>query len=109
VLQRYNGKANSGAPENGAESKFLVISNGKIFMASGAGQEVFSNNGLKVGYDQLRNMRILEIGENVRNADHCGFNCQAGLKENYLTLTFTAKNGLDTAEMMSNGIVLNTR
>lgn len=61
-----------------------------------------------VDYARWRDMDVVQIGDNVRSADLCDVRCQGGLPSNHLTLTFKAK-GADAREMMSTGIVLNTR
>jgi len=111
VLERASGKATNqaiDANENPASSTFLVISNGKIFLAADdATYATSSGKGVRtVDYTGWRDMKLVQIGEKVRSADHCGFACQAGLPDRRMTLTFTA-NVDDVRKQMSNIVVLN--
>jgi hypothetical protein len=107
VLERASGKASSQATDakgNPAPGTFLVISNGKIFLAA---DDATSGAGVRtIDYNGWRDMNLVQIGDKVRSADHCGFACQAGLPDRRMTLTFTAK-GVDPSKQMSNILVLN--
>jgi len=113
VMDRYTGKMSGpdgdakGVP---APKKFLIISNGKLYLATDAtAYDALSGNGARaVDYTRWKDMNIVEIGDNVRSVDFCGFSCQRGLPDNRMTLTFKAK-GVDPRGMMGNEVVLNTK
>jgi hypothetical protein len=109
VLERNSGKATSqgiDAKGNPNANTFLVISDGKIYMATDEAAYDPSGNGVRrVDYTGWKNMKLVQIGDNVRSTDHCGFRCQAGVPDPRLTLTFTAKG--DVTRQMSNVLVLN--
>jgi hypothetical protein len=113
VLERDSGKPTAvvidakGTPTG---ATFLLVSNSKIYLAMDeAGYASFSSNGARpVDYAPWGDMRLVQIGENVRSTGHCGFRCQSGLPDPRMTLTFTAK-GVDASGHMSNVVVLNTR
>ena len=110
VLERVSGKAppQSIDAKNPNAGTFLVISNGKIFLAADDGTYATSSgNGVRtVDYTGWKDMKLVQIGDKVRSADHCRFACQAGLPDRNMTLTFTAKVD-DVAKRMSDVLVLN--
>jgi hypothetical protein len=113
VLDRYDGKRNTQATEsngNAAANTFLVISNAKVYLATDESvQNASSGDGIKrIDYNRWRDMKMVQIGENVRSTDYCGFSCQGGLKDNRMTLTFKTK-GIDVSKQMNNLVVLNTK
>jgi hypothetical protein len=109
VLERTDGKApmqSVDAKGNPTAGTFLVISKGKIFLAADDATYATSSGAVRaVDYNSWRDMKLVEIGDKVRSADHCAFACQAGLPDRRMTLTFTAKG--DVSKQMSNILVLN--
>ena len=109
VLERVSGKATPGMELKGnpATGTFLVISNGKLYLAANeSASDATSSTGVRtVDYTAWKDMKLVQIGDKVRSADHCGFRCQNGLPEGHMTLTFTA-NG-DVSKQMSTILVLN--
>ncbi len=111
VLERDSAKAtNPGIDAKGNPSTFLVISNGKVYLATDPSvSDATSGNVVKtVDYTRWSDMKIVQIGDKVRSTNYCGFACQAGLPDKRMTLTFTAK-GMDVSKQMGNILVLNTR
>ena len=111
VLERVSGKAAPGMELKGtpATGTFLVISNGKIYLAADeSASDATSSTGVRtVDYSAWKDMKLVQIGDHVRSTDYyCGFRCQSGLPERRMTLTFTAK-GVDPSRQMSNILVLN--
>jgi len=111
VLERDSGRTTAqgiDAKGTAAGSSFLVISNGKLYMATDEGaSNVDSSTGVrKVNYSLWSHMKLVQIGGNVQSADHCGFRCQGGLPENHMTLTFTA-NGIDPSGQMRDVLAVN--
>jgi hypothetical protein len=74
---------------------FVVVSNGKVYLAtaSDAFDKSAANGIKKVDYARWKDMRLLQIGENAHVSDYCGFRCQSGGPEDHLTLTFRSVNG----------------
>ena len=110
VLERVSGKAAPGMELKGtpATGTFLVISNGKIYLAADeSASDATSSTGVRtVDYSAWKDMKLVQIGDHVRSTDnYCGFRCQSGLPERRMTLTFTA-NG-DISKQMSTILVLN--
>ena len=95
VLERASGKATQGMELKGtpAPGTFLVISNGKIYLAADeSASDATSSTGVRtVDYTAWKDMKLVQIGDKVRSADYCGFACQSGLPDRRMTLTFTAK------------------
>ena len=109
VLERASGKATQGidAKGNPPASTFLVVSDGKVYLAENDATSETSGNGIRtVDYTSWRDMKLVQIGDHVRSRDYCGFSCQSGLPDRRMTLTFTAK-GIDPSKQMSNVLVLN--
>lgn len=109
VLERVNKAANQSidAKADAGAGTFLVVSDGKIYLAADPSAD-FSNGLTTVDYTRWRDMKLVQIGDNVRSVDHCGFRCQFGIADNRLTLTF-ASRGLDASKYMEKVIVLNNR
>jgi hypothetical protein len=85
-------RASSGGDAKDASNTFIVIANGKVYVATAP--EASDANGVrKVDYGHWRNMKLVQVGENAKSADLCGFQCQSGLVENRLTLSFKGVNG----------------
>jgi hypothetical protein len=110
VLERASGKATQGMELKGtpAPGTFLVISNGKIYLAADeSASDATSSTGVRtVDYTAWKDMKLVQIGDHVRSTDnYCGFRCQSGLPEGRMTLTFTAKG--DVSKQMSTILVLN--
>jgi hypothetical protein len=110
VLERASGKATQGMEVKGtpAPGTFLVISNGKIYLAADeSASDATSSTGVRtVDYTAWKDMKLVQIGDHVRSTDYCGFRCQSGFPDRRMTLTFTAK-GVDPSRQMSNILVLN--
>ena len=106
VLERASGKETRGSDAKGAAGTFLVIANGKIYLAAdGSASDATSSTGARtVDYTAWKDMKLVQIGDKVRSADTCGFGCQAGLRDSRMTLTFTAKG--DISKQMSTILVL---
>jgi hypothetical protein len=106
VLQHYDGSA-AGQQTEGAGNTFLVVSNGKIYVATNDAAYGASSNGLRsIDYSHWRDMKLIEIGNNVHSADTCNFRCQQGLPDPRMTLTFKATNG-NPRDQMNEIVVLN--
>jgi hypothetical protein len=96
----------SGADANGASNTFVVVANGKVYLATSS--EAYDTNGAKkIDYTRWKDMRLVQVGEDARSIDYCGLRCKSGVPENRLTLTFKSING-GMAEM-SNVVVFNRR
>jgi hypothetical protein len=113
VLERVSGKPAAAVIDaNGKPTgaMFLLVSSSKIYLAmDDAEYASFSSNGARpVNYTPWGDMKLVQIGDNARSIDHCGFKCQSGLPEDRMTLTFTTR-GVDASGYMSNVLVLNTR
>jgi len=110
VLERGSGKATQGIDAKGdpAANAFLVVANGKIYLAATeAASDATSSTGVRtVDYTAWKDMKLIQIGDKVRSANYCGFACQSGLPDRRMTLTFTAKGG-DPSKQMSTILVLN--
>jgi hypothetical protein len=109
VLERTTAKAAAQDvdPNGAAAGKFLVISNGRLYVATDESYAAASTKGVKnIDYNHWIDMKLLQIGDKVRSADHCGFRCQSGLPDSRMVLTFTA-NGIDPSSRMGNVLVLN--
>jgi len=110
VLERASGKATQGIDAKGdpAANAFLVVANGKIYLAAAeAASDATSSTGVRtVDYAGWKDMKLMQIGDKVRSADTCGFACQGGLSDRRMTLTFSAKGG-DVSKQMSTILVLN--
>jgi hypothetical protein len=78
---------------NPTQNAFVVIANGKVYIAV-ADYGSLSGSGIKtVDYARWRDMKLVQVGENVHSEDHCGFRCQSGGPENRLTVSFRSVNG----------------
>ena len=110
VLEKASGKATQDIDTKGnpAAGTFLVISDGKIYLAADeSASDATSSTGVRtVDYTGWRDMKLVQIGDKVRSRDYCGFACQAGLPDRRMTLTFTAMGG-DISKQMSTILVLN--
>ena len=113
VLERNNGRSAASAADakgNPSASTFLIISSGKLYLATDDADAASSGNGVKtVDYSRWRGMKFVQIGDRVRSADSCGFSCQSGLNQSaviasHMTLTFTGKN-VDAGRQMSTTLV----
>ena len=97
VLDRDNGKATTqGVDEKGnaTASTLLIVSHGRIYLAMDEATYNATHNGvMTVDYPSMPGMKLVQIGDNVRSNDYCGFRCQTGLSENHMTLTFKAVEG----------------
>ena len=104
VLDRANGKATTqGVDEKGnpTASTLLIVSHGRIYLAMDEATYNATHNGVRtVDYPSMPGMKLVQIGENVRSKDYCGFRCQSGLPDTRMTVTFTAK-GVDPRGDMS--------
>ena len=103
VLERVTGNPTHPSTDaTSAAGTFLVISGGNVYLAEQEAADAAPRNGVRtVDYTRWRDMKIMQIGANVRSADTCGFRCQAGLTDNRMTLRFTA-NGVDASKYMGN-------
>ena len=88
---------------------FVVISNGKVYLAtsSEAFDKITGNGVKKVDYSRWKDMKLVQVGENAKAADICSFRCQTGTAEDHLTLTFKSVNG--GMPEMGNIVVLSKR
>ena len=95
------------AKGNPAANAFLVVANGKIYLAAAeAASDATSSTGVRtVDYAGWKDMKLMQIGDKVRSRDYCGFACQSGLPDRRMTLTFSAKD--DVSKQMSTILVLN--
>jgi hypothetical protein len=107
VIEPGSAKTTQGADAKGNPGTFLVISDGKIYLATDAAAAA---SGLKnVDYSHWSDMKLVQIGEKVRSSASCEFRCQSGLVDTRgITLTFTG-NGIDPSGKMGNVVVLNAR
>jgi hypothetical protein len=110
VLERADGKATNQATDaTGNPGTFLVISNGNLYLATDETPDPSAGPAIKkVDYTRWNGMKLVQIGEKVRSADHCGFRCQMGLADPNMTVTFHAKVA-DPSAQMANALVLNAR
>ena len=104
ILQRYEGGA--AAAQTGANA-FLVVSNGKLYLATDEAAENGSSKGVtSIDYSRWRDMKLIEIGSEVHSPDNCGFRCQSGLPDPRMTLTFKATHG-NPKDQMHDIVVFN--
>jgi hypothetical protein len=95
VLDRDNGKATVDEKGNPTANTLLIVSHGRIYLAMDEATYNATHNGVRtVDYPSMPGMKLVQIGDNVRSKDYCGFRCQSGLPDTRMTVTFTAK-GLD--------------
>jgi hypothetical protein len=102
-----------GENANPPASTFLVISSGKVYLATdNAADAASSGNGLRtVDYSRWRGMTFVQIGDHAHSTDVCGFSCQSGLSQSpvinsRMTWTFTGTN-LESTRGMNNILVYN--
>ena len=82
-----------------AESKLVVISNGKAYLATGAAAEDALSG------KQVSPNRMVLIGTNVRSMEPCGSRCKEGRPDRRVTLTFRGINaiGEEMAKALARG------
>jgi hypothetical protein len=83
------------ADANRATDTFVVVSAGKVYLAtsSEAFDRITANGVKRVDYSRWKDMKLIQVGENAQVIDHCGFRCQSGSPEDHLTLSFKSVNG----------------
>jgi hypothetical protein len=111
VLERYSGRAATqvtDAKGNPTANTFLVLSNGKVYLATDeAATDAASGKAVKgADYTRWRGMKLVQVGNDARTED-CGYFCKTSRPNDRITLTFTAK-GIDVSGRMSDVAVLNT-
>jgi hypothetical protein len=81
----------------GVSSKLLVISGGKVYLATGeAAKDALAGK-------RVDPKRLVQIGRNARSNDYCGFECQGGFSERHRTLTFTTQGGQQINTVVASG------
>jgi len=99
-------RATSSSADANAGSTFVVIAAGKVYLATAP--EAYDAQGVKkIEYGHWKDMKLLQVGENAKSIDLCGFLCQSGHVEDHLTLTFRSVNG--GMSEMGNLVVYNQR
>src|SRR5262245_37301929 len=89
VIERAKPNAQGTGSPSG--TRFLVIASGKVYLAT-ADDVASGESGVRnIDYSSWRNMKLVQIGYDVRSADYCNFRCQSGLTDNRLTVTFKTK------------------
>jgi hypothetical protein len=111
VLDRARGRATTqitDAKGNPTASTFLVLSNGKVYLATDDAAPDAASGGKAIDYSLWRGMKLVQIGDRAL-AEDCGYFCKMSRPNDRMTLTFTA-NGIDVSGRMSDDVaVLNTR
>jgi hypothetical protein len=85
--------AKAGPGLNQTAKPVIVISNGNVYLATGApAYETLSSNAFRtVGYTGSGSGKLLLIGTSAHTTNHCGFRCQSGLADDRpMTVTFNA-------------------
>ena len=98
VIER--GDAPSGATSS--TGRFVTLTGGNVYLATAP-----EGNAKKIDYSDLKDMNLLQVGENAQWIDNCGFNCQSGFTDRRLTIRFRNVNG--GMPDMSNLVVFNRK
>jgi hypothetical protein len=105
VLERAGSAA---AGTNGTTNTFVVISNGRVYLAtSSEAFDQITNGAKKIDYAGWKDMKLVQVGEDAKATDTCGFRCQSGGPEDHLTISFKSVNG--GMPEKGNIVVLNKR
>ena len=86
----------------------LVIADKKVYLVTDetTASDISSSNGVRtIDYTRWRDMKMVQVGDNVRTNYYCGFRCQSGFREIGVTLTFMA-NGVDLSRQGNNMLAL---
>lgn len=99
------GRVAKTAQAQGDAANFLVIANGKVYLATD--ESAATPTGIRpVDYAHWSDMKLTEIGDHVQSSAVCGFRCQSGLPESRsITLSFRGK-GFETAQALKNSVVV---
>lgn len=83
------------AGTNPDAGKFVVVSNGSVYLVTGA--SAYDAKAFRyVDYERMmRDGSAVLIGTNARSLDICNFKCQSGLPDNRMTLTFRGISSSD--------------
>ncbi len=67
VIERADASSSAGA--NGTSNTFVVIANGKVYIAtsSEAYDTISSNGAKKIDYSRWKDMRLVQVGENAQS------------------------------------------
>jgi hypothetical protein len=107
VLDRYDTKVPATQTGAAAANAFLVVADKKIYLATNDATYGASSNSLRtVDYSRWRDMKLIELGSDVRSLDTCNFRCQSGLPDPRMTLTFKATHG-NPKDQMNEIVVFN--
>jgi len=100
--------AGPNATASSASAGFLVLADGKVFMAVDEAALASGPGARKVDYSRWRDMKLVEIGDHVRPSPYCSLRCQSGADYNTMTVNFTA-HGQDPTETMKQMVAISSR